>query len=64
VYDMPLVYKHMNTKMKVEKEITLKSFLKRFLEVMKDETALIILPGMIDHFTQDREEIFTKRELN
>jgi hypothetical protein len=61
---MPLVYKHMNTKMKVEKEINLKSFLKSFLEVMRDETALRMLPRMIDHFTQDREEIFTKREVN
>jgi len=41
VYDMPLVYDHLEKKNK--KVSTLKTFLRSFLELMKDEPALSII---------------------
>ena len=53
VYDMPLVYDHLERH--AHKVNTLKSFLKRFLELMKDESSLSMLRGMIDHCTEEKE---------
>jgi hypothetical protein len=47
VYDMPPVYDH--SERQVDKVSTLNSFLKSCLELMKDESALSMLHGMIDH---------------
>jgi hypothetical protein len=55
VYDMPPTYDHSITERPVEKESTLKSFLKSCLELIKDETALNMLCGMIDQCAQDKE---------
>jgi hypothetical protein len=55
VYDMPPTYDHSMTERTIEKVSTLKSFLKSCLELMKDETALNALHGMIDQCTQDKE---------
>jgi hypothetical protein len=53
VYDMPPVYDH--SERKVEKVSTLKDFLRSCLELMKDESSLSMLHGMIDHCTQEKE---------
>jgi hypothetical protein len=53
VYDMPPVYDH--SERQVDKVSTLNSFLKSCLELMKDESALSMLHGMIDHCTQEKE---------
>jgi hypothetical protein len=57
MYDMPPAYDHLIIERKVEKESTLKSFLKSCLELMKDETTLNMLHGMIDQCTQDKEAL-------
>jgi hypothetical protein len=57
-------YDHTDTERKVEKVSTLKSFLKSCLELMKDETTLSMLHGMIDHCMQDREEVVAQQEVN
>jgi hypothetical protein len=46
MYDMPPVYDH--SERKVDKARTLKSFLIFFLEIMKDESDLSMLRGMIN----------------
>jgi hypothetical protein len=61
VYDMPSVYDHTIPERSVEKVNTLKYFLKSCLELMKDETTLNALCGMIDQCTQDREVPTTQR---
>jgi hypothetical protein len=62
MYDMPPVYDH--SERQVDKVSTLKSFLKSCLELMKDESALSMLHGMIDHCTQEKEIPFTHRAVN
>lgn len=48
VYDMPPVYDHTSTERKVENVSALKSFLKSFLKLMKDEIALSMPRGIIN----------------
>jgi hypothetical protein len=55
VFDMPPTYDHSMIERTIEEVSTLKSFLKSCLELMKDETSLNTLRGMIDQCTQDRE---------
>jgi hypothetical protein len=55
VYYMPLTYNPSVVEKSIEKVSTLKHFLKCFLELMKDETTLKSLRGMIDQCVQDRE---------
>jgi hypothetical protein len=50
IYDMPPVYDH--SERKVEKLSMMRSFLKSFLELMKDETALNTLLGIINQCVQ------------
>jgi hypothetical protein len=57
---MPPTYDHLITKRPVEKASTLKSFLKNFLELIKDETTLNLLHRMIDQCVQDKEEPIAK----
>jgi hypothetical protein len=45
---MPPVYDHTSTERKVENVSALKSFLKSFLKLMKDETALSMPRGIIN----------------
>jgi hypothetical protein len=51
-------------KSKVEKVSTLKRFLRSCLELMKDESALSILCGMIDHCAQEKEIHVTHQAVN
>jgi hypothetical protein len=53
--DMLIAYDYSITQRLVEKVITLKSFLKSFLELMKDEIALNVLHWMIDQCRKDKE---------
>ena len=62
VYDMPLVYDH--SERKVEKVSTLKDFLRICLKLMKDESSLSMLHGMIDHCTQEKEIHVAHRSVN
>jgi hypothetical protein len=62
MYDMPPVYDH--SERKVEKVSTLKYFLRSCLELMKDESSLSMLHGMIDHCSQEKEIHVTHREVN
>jgi hypothetical protein len=62
VFDMPLVYDH--SEKQDEKVSTLQSFLRSCLELMKDESALSSLHGMIDHCSQEKEKHVTHREVN
>jgi hypothetical protein len=48
LYDMPPSYDHSMTGRTVEKVCTMKIFLQSFLELMKNETALNALHGMIN----------------
>jgi hypothetical protein len=48
IFDMPPAYDHSMIERIVGKVSTLKSFLKNCLELMKDETALNSLRGMIN----------------
>jgi hypothetical protein len=64
VYDMPPAYDHSMTERTIEKVSTLKSFLKSCLELMKDETALNTLCGMIDQCTQDKEAPSAQQAVN
>jgi hypothetical protein len=61
---MSSVYDHTIPERSVEKVNTLKYFLKSCLELMKDETTLNALHGMIDQCTQDREVPMTQRVVN
>jgi len=64
MYDMPLAYDHSITKRTIEKVSTLKSFLKSFLELMKDETTLNALHGMINQCMKDKEALSAQRAVN
>jgi hypothetical protein len=64
VFDMPPTYDHLMTKRTVEKVSTLKSFLKSFLELMKDETKLNALREMIDQCAQDKGAPSAQRVVN
>jgi hypothetical protein len=64
MYDMPLEYDHIDIERQVDKVITLKIFLKSCLYLMKYETTLCMLHGMIYHCAQDREEVFAQRAIN
>jgi hypothetical protein len=55
VFGMPSVYDCTIPERPLEKVSTLKEFLKICLELMKYETALNALRGMIDHSMQERE---------
>jgi len=57
MYEMPLAYDHLIKERLIEKESTLKSFLKSYLELIKDGTALNILRGMIAQCTKDKEAL-------
>jgi hypothetical protein len=60
VYDMPLVYDH--SERQVDKVSTLNSFLKSCLELMKDESSLNMLCGMIDPLhPRERDTCHTQR---
>jgi hypothetical protein len=64
VYDMLSVHDHAIPERPFEKVSTLKYFLKSCLELMKAETTLNALCGIIDQCTQDREVPTTHRALN
>jgi hypothetical protein len=64
MFDMPPAYDHSMTERTVEKVTTLKSFLKIFLELLKDETTLDALCGMIDPCPQDKEAHVAKLVVN
>jgi hypothetical protein len=52
VYDIPLVYDH--SEKKVDNVRTLKTLIKCCLEIMKDESSLSMMHGMIDPSSQDK----------
>jgi hypothetical protein len=62
IYDMPLVYNH--SKRQVDKVRTLNNFLKRFLELMKDNATLSMLHGMICHCAKEKEIPIANKEVN
>jgi len=62
IYDMPPVYDH--SERKFDKVITLRSFLRSCLELMKDETRLNAMRGMIDQCMQDKEFLIVQRAVN
>jgi len=52
IYDMPPVFDH--SERQIEKVSTLKSFLRICLELMKNESALSMCYGKINHCTQEK----------
>jgi hypothetical protein len=64
VYEMPPAYDHSMTERTIEKESTLKIFLKSCSELMKDETTLNTLHGIIDQCMQDKEAPSAQRVVN
>jgi hypothetical protein len=64
MYGMPPIYDHSMTERTIEKESILESFLKSFLELMKDETTLNALCRMIDQCTEVKESPSAQRAIN
>jgi hypothetical protein len=64
VVDMPSVYDRTIPERPLQQVSTLKEFLKICLELMKDETVLNALCGMIDHCMQEREVPTMQRVVN
>jgi len=62
VFEIPLVYDH--SEKKDEKVITLQSFLRSCLEIMKDESNFNSIHGMIDHFPKKKRNMSHIEQLN